>query len=132
MMEDYRNKKCPFTRKRCMGEECAIFRKGMRFFDNKAKEPMVFEMCGLNVLIDASENQIMRTIGVQAEMNVLRNNFEKTVSNLIQLGKARQAIEHEVEHRVTQRLLEEGKPKEGVIEIKEADDEDGKTEISNG
>lgn len=129
-------RRCPFNKfKKCIGEDCVLFRKGVRFFDDKTREPAPFEMCGLNVLIDAAENQIMRLLGVQKEMNVLRNNVEQTTANLIKLGQAKKAIEHEIEHRVIQRLIEEGKPKEEIIEVRdseaeEAEAEYGETQIS--
>lgn len=118
--------KCPFNKfKNCIGKDCVLFRKGVRFFDDKTREPAPFEMCGLNVLIDAAENQIMRLLGVQKEVNVLRNNVERTVSGLIELGNARKAIEHEIEHKVTQRLLERKNSEEDIIEIEEIEVGDG-------
>lgn len=103
---DVEKGKCPLNKMKKCDPECVLFRTGIRYFDDPQKEPEPFKMCGINVLIDANENQIMRTIGLQAEMNRLRNNVEKTVQGLLTLGQMKKAIEHEVNHKVTETLLE--------------------------
>lgn len=123
-------KKCPFTRKPCMEDECQLYRRGIRFFDNPKEEPKPFAACTFVVLADAADNQIMRTLGLQEEMNVLRNTMERTVAGLIGMKKLHDAIDHLADHKATQKLLDQKKEVEEVIVVEEAEPGSGDSEIS--
>ena len=52
--------------------DCVLYRKGMRYWEGENKtEP--FEECAINILADASENQVQRVFGLQKEMGETKN-----------------------------------------------------------
>jgi len=118
--------KCPFNKMKPCTSECALYRKTIRYRDNDPDHPYVVELCALNAIADAMDNNIMRLLGVQKEVNVLRNQVTQTVQNLIRIGQARNAIEREIENRVVKRLVEQHK--EDVINIEEGESVDGEVE----
>lgn len=74
---------CPYIKKDCR-DDCVFFRRGLRYFDDKKKEPEPFEECAINVMADSLENIIMRTVGQQAAIEGLRN--EVTALNSLFFG----------------------------------------------
>lgn len=63
---------CPFDKKKCK-EDCTIYRRGMRYFDDPSRKPEPFESCGLSVALDCLENLITRSIGQQKATEQARN-----------------------------------------------------------
>jgi hypothetical protein len=68
--------KCPFGRFN-KHEECAFYRKGVRVMEATG-EQKPFEECAINIIADCMENLVSRQIGLQAEMNKVRNEAETT------------------------------------------------------
>ena len=67
--------KCPFGFKK--HEECAFYRRGVRIIEATG-EQKPFEECAVNIIADCLENLVSRQIGLQAEMNNVRNAAETT------------------------------------------------------
>jgi|GEM_PF-3372233 len=65
--------KCFIDKKLC-NEECVLYRKGLRYFDDK-RPPEPFEECAINIIADSVENIISRTVGLQAEQNKVANSI---------------------------------------------------------
>jgi len=70
--------KCPFGKAKC--EECVLYRKGLRYYDDK-KEPTPFEECAINIGVDCLENLVGRSIGNQKATEETRNEI-KSLHNL--------------------------------------------------
>ena len=65
--------KCFIDKKPC-NEGCVLYRKGLRYFDDK-RPPEPFEECAINIIADSVENIISRTVGLQAEQNKVANSI---------------------------------------------------------
>uniref|UniRef100_A0A6M3KEL2 Uncharacterized protein n=1 Tax=viral metagenome TaxID=1070528 RepID=A0A6M3KEL2_9ZZZZ len=65
--------KCFIDKKSC-NEQCVLYRRGLRYFDDK-RPPEPFEECAINIIADSVENIISRTVGLQAEQNKVANNI---------------------------------------------------------
>ena len=76
--------KCPFGRIKC--EECILYRKGLRYFDDSRK-PEPFEECILNVMADCLENLVGRSIGNQKATEQTRNEMTKLNELLYGMAK---------------------------------------------
>jgi len=124
--------KCPVNKMKPCNPECAWYRKVIRYPDNDPAHPYVVELCAMNAIADAMDNNIMRLLGVQQEINVLRNQAEKTVRGLVQLGQAKQLLEkeiaHQVEHRVMQRLTD---GQEEIVDMEEVEPQGVEAKISD-
>lgn len=70
--------KCPFKKIQC--EECVLYRKGLRYFDD-GKEPVPFEECAIVIGVDCLENLVSRSIGNQKATEETRNEI-KSLHNL--------------------------------------------------
>jgi hypothetical protein len=66
--------KCPFGKIKC--EECVLYRKGLRYYDDK-KEPTPFEECAINIGVDCLENLVSRSMGQQVATEQTRNEMNK-------------------------------------------------------
>ena len=76
--------KCPFKKIKC--EECVLYRKGLRYFeDSKKSEP--FEECAINIAVDCLENLVSRNIGLQGATEQTRNEMAKLNELLFGLAK---------------------------------------------
>lgn len=72
--------KCPFGMEN--HEECTFYRKGIRTVTTPHGEEQVpIEECAINIIADCLENLVGKQVGLQKEMNLVRNETEKT--NLI-------------------------------------------------
>lgn len=69
-------KKCPFGRFN-KHEDCEFYRRGVRIIEATG-EQKPFEACAINIMADCLENLISRQIGLQTEMNKVRNEAEAT------------------------------------------------------
>lgn len=67
--------KCPFGMKK--HEDCAFYRRGVRIEDVTGKQT-AFEECAVNIIADCLENLVQRNVALQKEMNLVRNEAEKT------------------------------------------------------
>ena len=76
--------KCPFGKIKC--EECILYRKGLRYFDDSRK-PEPFEECILNVMADCLENLVGRSIGNQKATEQTRNEMAKLSELLYGMAK---------------------------------------------
>lgn len=78
---------CPFGMKK--HEECTFYRKGIKIITTPhGEEQEPFEECAVNIIADCLENMISRQIGLQKEMNEVRNEVmnvrnETSVTNKI-------------------------------------------------
>jgi len=83
--------KCPFGFKK--HEECALYRRGVRIITNPGtlkEEQVPFEECAFNIIADCLENLIGRQIGVQKELNMIRNSSNITnalFGEILKVGK---------------------------------------------
>lgn len=82
--------KCPFGKIKC--EECTLYRKGLRYFDN-GKEPIAFEECAINIAVDCLENLVGRSIGNQKATEETRNELAKLNGTLYAASKMKQLEE---------------------------------------
>lgn len=67
--------KCPFGK--IKHEECTFYRRGVRIIELTG-EQKPFEECAVNIIADCLENLVSRQIGLQTEMNKVRNEAEAT------------------------------------------------------
>lgn len=77
---------CPFFMDTCK-EKCVLYRKGIRQYDGVEK-PEPFEECAINIAVDCLENMVGRNIGLQKEMNLVRNATEE-MGNVFKIALAR-------------------------------------------
>ena len=64
--------KCPFRNLEECSEECAFFRKGVRF-NEKKQESYAFEECAINIIADNLEAMHQRTFAMQREVGETKN-----------------------------------------------------------
>jgi len=81
--------KCPFGMKK--HEDCTFYRRGIRFTDDGKQTP--FEECAVNVIADCLENLVLRQIGLQKEMNQVRNEAENTNKIFTALSNRQKQLE---------------------------------------
>ena len=82
--------KCFIDKKPC-NEECVLYRRGLRYFDDK-RPPEPFEECAINIIADSVENIISRTVGLQAEQNKVANNIGD-VATILTMALKKKAVE---------------------------------------
>jgi hypothetical protein len=78
--------KCPFGNRKC--EECVLYRKGLRYFDDN-KKPEPFEECAINIGVDCLENLVGRSIGNQKATEQTRNEMTKLNELLYGMAKVK-------------------------------------------
>lgn len=110
-------KRCPFSWKACK-DDCVLFRKGVRYYDDPTKKPIAFEECALNIATDCLENLITRSIGQQKAQEQTRNETAQ-IKELFFRAAAQRQLDAIVEERAVQ--LEQKKPImcEDVIEVRD-------------
>ena len=64
--------KCPFLLLDPCNEECAFYRKGVRFTE-KGGDPIPFEDCAINIMADNLEAMHNRTYMMQKEVGETKN-----------------------------------------------------------
>ena len=64
--------KCPFRNLEECSEDCAFFRKGVRF-NEKKQESFAFESCTFNIIADNLEAMHQRTFAMQREVGETKN-----------------------------------------------------------
>ena len=64
--------KCPFRNLEDCSEECAFFRKGVRY-NEKKQESFAFEECAINIIADNLEAMHQRTFAMQREVGETKN-----------------------------------------------------------
>jgi hypothetical protein len=74
--------KCFINKEECDGE-CVLYRRGFRYSDLPGSKPTPFEACAVNIIADCSEQMVSRSIGMQSEMNQVRNSLDKLTGLLI-------------------------------------------------
>ena len=82
--------KCFIDKKPC-NEECVLYRRGLRYFDDK-RPPEPFEECAINIIADSVENIISRTVGLQAEQNKVANSITD-VATILTMALKNKAVE---------------------------------------
>ena len=82
--------KCFIDKKPC-NEECVLYRRGLRYFDDK-RPPEPFEECAINIIADSVENIISRTAGLQAEQNKVANSITG-VADILTFALKNKAVE---------------------------------------
>jgi len=82
--------KCFIDKKSC-NEQCVLYRKGLRYFDDK-RPPEPFEECAINIIADSVENIISRTVGLQAEQNKVANSITD-VATILTMALKKKAVE---------------------------------------
>lgn len=75
---------CPFNKLRECDEKCVLYRKGIRYREDNTP-PTHFEECAINIACDCLENLVSRNIGLQQEMNHVRNSSDK-VAQILAIG----------------------------------------------
>lgn len=88
--------KCPFRKLKPCSEECAFYRKGVRYKEN-SDEAFPFEDCAINIIADNLEAMHNRTYMMQKEVgetkNIIAINILSDVmSNIPKEEVARQAL----------------------------------------
>lgn len=78
--------KCPFGKIKC--EECVLYRKGFRYYDDK-KEPTPFEECAINIGVDCMENLVGRSIGNQKATEETRNEVRRLISFFVSMAQVK-------------------------------------------
>jgi len=87
--------KCFIDKKLC-NEQCVLYRKGLRYFDNQERSPEPFEECAINIMADGVENIISRTVGLQAEQNKVAN----TVADVANVMKTALLLNQENKEKI--------------------------------
>jgi hypothetical protein len=64
--------KCPFRKLQPCSEECAFYRKGMRYSES-GSDPIPFEECSFNIIADNLEAMHNRTFMMQKEVGETKN-----------------------------------------------------------
>jgi hypothetical protein len=64
--------KCPFRRLKNCSEECAFYRKGVRYSE-QGGDPIPFEDCAFNIIADNLEAMHNRTYMLQKEVGETKN-----------------------------------------------------------
>lgn len=64
--------KCPFRNLKPCSEECAFYRKGIRYKED-GSEPVPFEECCINIIADNLEAMHNRTYMMQKEVGETKN-----------------------------------------------------------
>ena len=64
--------KCPFRKLSPCSDECTLFRKGVRYREDK-DEAIPFESCALNIIADNLEAMHNRTFMMQRELGETKN-----------------------------------------------------------
>ena len=82
--------KCFIDKKPC-NEECVLYRRGLRYFDDK-RPPESFEECAINIIADSVENIISRTVGLQAEQNKVANSITD-VATILTMALKNKSVE---------------------------------------
>jgi len=72
MTKDNKKGKCPFRNLKPCSEECAFYRKGIRYSEN-GKDPIPFEECSFNIIADNLEAMHNRTYMMQQEVGETKN-----------------------------------------------------------
>ncbi len=65
--------KCPFALFELCDEECAFYRKGIRYSDKPGQDPIPFEDCAINIIADNLEMMHNRTFMMQKEVGDTKN-----------------------------------------------------------
>ena len=76
--------KCPFRKLAECSDECVLYRKGVRFNEQK-EESFPFEECALNIIADNLEAMHQRTYMLQKEVGDTKNIM--TLKILSELGQ---------------------------------------------
>lgn len=93
MASNKKNNFCPLVGSTCK-KNCVLFRSGHRYFDDPNKEPLYFEECALNIMVDCMENMIGRNIGLQQSMEGLRNEFNNFNKLILITRKNQESIKN--------------------------------------
>jgi hypothetical protein len=64
---------CPFAKFKPCRPECALFRQGIRYFEDSSKDPEPFEECAINAAVDNLEQMHNRVFTLQKEMGDTKN-----------------------------------------------------------
>lgn len=64
--------KCPFRGLKPCSEQCAFYRKGMRYRED-GSDPIPFEECSINIIADNLEAMHNRTYMMQREVGETKN-----------------------------------------------------------
>ena len=75
--------KCPFTMFDPCNEECAFYRKGLRYSE-KGGDPIPFEDCAINIIADNLEAMHNRTYMLHKEVGDTKNII--AMKTLVDLG----------------------------------------------
>jgi hypothetical protein len=85
--------KCPFRNLKPCSEECAFYRKGIRYSES-GKDPIPFEECSINIIADNLEAMHNRTYMMQKEVGETKNVMAfKIMADLGMIEKG-EAIRH--------------------------------------
>lgn len=85
--------KCPFRNLEECSEECAFFRKGVRF-NEKKQESYAFEECAINIIADNLEAMHQRTFAMQREVGETKNMMAFKVLSDLGMMKQDQAANY--------------------------------------
>ena len=85
--------KCPFRNLEDCSEECAFFRKGVRF-NEKKQESYAFEECAINIIADNLEAMHQRTFAMQREVGETKNMMAFKVLSDLGMMKQDQAANY--------------------------------------
>lgn len=64
--------KCPFRNLKPCSEECVLYRKGLRYKGDNS-DPVPFEECAFNIMVDNIELTHARIFNLQQEMGDTKN-----------------------------------------------------------
>jgi hypothetical protein len=65
--------KCPFQGFKPCRDDCVFYRRGIRYFEDKNKEPEEVEDCAMNMAVDNLEQMHNRIFTLQKEMGETKN-----------------------------------------------------------
>lgn len=82
--------RCPFRNLKPCSEECAFYRKGIRYSETNP-EPVPFENCAINIIADNLEAMHNRTFMLQQEVGETKNMMALKTMVDLQMARPEQA-----------------------------------------
>jgi len=102
--------KCPFRNLKPCDNECAFYRKGLRYKENSG-DPIPFEECAINIIADNLEAMHNRTYMLQKEVGEAKGII--ALKTMVDLNMARPDQAQELRNHI-QRVVSPPDPKKAI------------------
>ena len=102
--------KCPFRNLKPCSEDCAFYRKGLRYKENSG-DPVPFEECAINIIANNVEALHNRSYMLQKEVGETKGII--ALKTMVDLDLARPDQAQELKNHI-QRVVSSPKPKKSL------------------